>query len=97
MEVWILCLNLIKWTLEVLSAGVNQLECKVDRSLPTSADLKNEWNYTSAPPVCFHGVERDSFVLTVMVWRGAAALHLLSWCGEGRLCAYCHVHTHLTV
>jgi hypothetical protein len=77
MEFWILCLNLIKWVLEVLSPGVNQLECQVDRSLPTSAYLKNEWSYTSAPPVCFDGVERDSFMLTVMVWRGTA-LCLLS-------------------
>lgn len=64
MEFWMLCLSLIMWVLEVLSAGVNQLECKVDHSLPTSADLKNEWSYTSAPPICLHAVDREDFTLT---------------------------------
>ena len=33
----------------------------VDRSPPRSAEVKNEWSYTSASPIRLHGVERDSF------------------------------------
>lgn len=31
----------------------------VDQSPPSSAEIKNEWRYTSAPPLCLHGVRRD--------------------------------------
>ena len=27
-------------------------------TLPSSAEVKNEWSYTSASPVCFRGVDR---------------------------------------
>jgi hypothetical protein len=30
-------------------------------SLPSSAKVKNEWNYTSTPAVCLHCVDRDNF------------------------------------
>ena len=33
----------------------------VDHSLPASAEVKNEWSYTSDPPTCVHGVGRDNF------------------------------------
>jgi hypothetical protein len=29
---------------------------KVDHSLPSSAEVKNAWSYTSTPPVRLHGV-----------------------------------------
>jgi hypothetical protein len=29
----------------------------------SSAEVKNEWSYTSTPPVCLHGVDRDNFNL----------------------------------
>ena len=32
-----------------------------DHSAPSSADVKNEWSYTSSPPICLHGVDRDNF------------------------------------
>jgi len=31
-----------------------------------SAEIKNEWSYTSTPPACLHGVDRDSLPLTVI-------------------------------
>jgi len=31
----------------------------VDHSSPSNAKVKNEWSYTSAPPICIHGVERN--------------------------------------
>jgi hypothetical protein len=30
-------------------------------SLPSSAEVKNEWSYTSAPPRCIYDVVRNSF------------------------------------
>ena len=30
-----------------------------------STEVKNEWSYTSAPPVCQHGIDRSNFTLTV--------------------------------
>ena len=30
---------------------VKQLEREIDHSLPSSAEIKNEWSYTSTPPV----------------------------------------------
>jgi hypothetical protein len=36
-------------------------ECVVDRSRLSSAEVKNEWSYTSALPVHLHGVGRDKF------------------------------------
>jgi hypothetical protein len=34
-------------------------------SPPTSTELKNAWCCTSSPPICLHGVVRDSLVLTL--------------------------------
>jgi hypothetical protein len=30
---------------------------------PSSAEMENEWSFTSAPPVCRRGVDRGSFVV----------------------------------
>jgi hypothetical protein len=30
-------------------------------STAVSAEIKNEWSYTSAPSICLHGVDRDNF------------------------------------
>jgi hypothetical protein len=47
--------------------GVRRPGRDVDRSPPSSADIKNVWSYTvlpPPPPVYLHGVERDSICLT---------------------------------
>jgi hypothetical protein len=44
--------------------GVKQTECEVDRSPPSSAKINNEWRCISAPPICLHGADRDSFTFT---------------------------------
>jgi hypothetical protein len=36
-------------------------ERKVDHSLPSSAEVKNEWSYTSTTPICLHGANREKF------------------------------------
>ena len=34
---------------------------EVNHSPPSSADVKNEWSCTSAPPVCLRGMDRSKF------------------------------------
>ena len=46
------------------SQGEKQLGHKVHHSPPSSAEDKNEWSYTSTPPVCLPGMDRDSFTFT---------------------------------
>ena len=28
---------------------------------PPTAEVKNEWSYNSAPPICLHSVDKDNF------------------------------------
>jgi hypothetical protein len=35
---------------------VKQPGCEADHSLPSPTKIKNEWRYTSFPPICLHGV-----------------------------------------
>jgi len=44
-----------------MSNGILWPRCEVDQSLPSSAKVKNEWSYTSTPPTCLHGMDRDNF------------------------------------
>ena len=41
--------------------GVKRQGREVDHSPPFGTEVKNEWSYTSTPPVCLHGVDRDNF------------------------------------
>jgi len=43
--------------------GVQQQGNNVNHIHPLSAEFKNEWSYTSKPPLCLHGVNRDNFTL----------------------------------
>jgi hypothetical protein len=51
--------------------GVKQLGREADQSLPSSAEVKNEWGYSSTPPVRFYGLvprlkkHRDNFTYTL--------------------------------
>ena len=45
---------------------------KVDLSPPSSAEVKNEWKYTSSPSIRLNGVDKDSFTLFTFL------LHILS-------------------
>jgi hypothetical protein len=35
---------------------------EVDHSPPCSAEVKNEWSNAPTSPICFHSVDRDSFI-----------------------------------
>lgn len=37
------------------------------RSLPSSAEVKNEWSWTSSSPVCLHGVDTDKSAFSVLL------------------------------
>jgi len=39
-----------------LSLGIKWPVCKADNSPPSSAEVKNVWNYTSTSPICLHGM-----------------------------------------
>jgi len=36
--------------------GVKQLESEADHSPPSTAKVKEAWNYTTTPPIHLHGV-----------------------------------------
>ena len=46
------------------SPGVKRKEYEAVHLLPCSAEVKNEWSYTSIRPSCLHGVRRYSFSST---------------------------------
>jgi len=52
---------LIQWLPAAAFPGLERPGCKADHSPPTSAEVKNEWRYTSAPSVCLHNVYRKNF------------------------------------
>lgn len=56
------------------AGGIEQLELEARYSLASSVEVKNDWNYTSAPSVCFHGVDRDDFRFTFIFY----AIRMLS-------------------
>jgi len=41
--------------------GAKRLGHEVGYTLPSSAEVKNDWSYTLPLPVCLHGVARDIF------------------------------------
>jgi len=46
------------------SPGVKRPGREVKHSSPSSARVKNYWSYTSTPPLCLHGVERENLTFT---------------------------------
>jgi hypothetical protein len=40
---------------------------EVNHPLPSSAEFKNEWSYTSASPIRFHWVKRENFAFTFVL------------------------------
>jgi hypothetical protein len=41
--------------------GVKWPWLNVDHSLPSGAEVRNDWRYTSPPPIRLDGVDRDNF------------------------------------
>jgi hypothetical protein len=42
--------------------GAKRPARRVDHSLPFSAEVNDEWIYTSTPSICLNGVDRESFI-----------------------------------
>jgi hypothetical protein len=45
------------------SRGLKQVVQKADQSSPSSAEVKNEWSYTSAAPVHIQGMYMTKFCI----------------------------------
>jgi hypothetical protein len=56
---------------------LKQLGCEVDHSSTSSANFKNEWNYSFASPVCHCGVDKDN--CTVLLQTILRKSQLLTW------------------
>jgi hypothetical protein len=48
-------------------SGSKQLGHKVEHSLSSSAEVKNEWSCTSAPLACFHAKDSDNITFIFKV------------------------------
>jgi len=53
---------------EVFFSGIKRPGSEAD-NLPTfSVELKNGWNYASAPPICIHGVDSGNFTFCIFLF-----------------------------
>jgi hypothetical protein len=50
---------------EVLSPAAKLPGHEVNHPPPSSAVVKNDWSYTSTPPIHLHGMHRDDFIFTI--------------------------------
>ena len=50
------------------SQAIERPEPEVGYSAPFNADIRDEWNCTYFPPICFHGVGRDNFIFTIYIY-----------------------------
>ena len=63
------CMDWLWGTPSLLLSGhwSPSLGLEFDHSSPSSAKVKNEYSYTSAPPVCLYWVDRNSFTFTFYI------------------------------
>jgi len=54
----------------LLSRRQKQQGREVYHLRPSGAKVKNEWSYTSTPPICLHGVDRDDFTFYLYLGGG---------------------------
>jgi hypothetical protein len=57
----------IHWILTAPFLGVTEGGHEANCSPLSSPEIKNECSYTSAPPICFHDVHRDSFTFLLLL------------------------------
>jgi len=48
-------------TIQFNGTGVRWVGRDIDHSPSSSAEVKNEWSYTSTSPICLHGMDRENF------------------------------------
>ena len=49
----------------IISSGLKRPGREDDHLPPSSAEVKNEWSYTSCPPLCPCGLCRDNFAFSI--------------------------------
>jgi hypothetical protein len=54
------------WVPRAVSPWVKRPRRKVNHSPSSSAEARNEWSCTSAPPLYLHGVDEDNFTLILL-------------------------------
>jgi hypothetical protein len=57
-----------------LAVGTKWLGHELNYSPPSSAKVKNDWRYTSTPPICLHGMDREKlylFLPTLFIYEHA--------------------------
>jgi hypothetical protein len=59
-----------------MGGGGGDVECEADHSLPSSAEIKNVWSYTSIPTY-LHDIHRDNFTFTFTL-KERILLHILN-------------------
>jgi hypothetical protein len=57
--------------------GINRLGREIHHSFPSSAEVKNEWNYTAAPHIRLHG-ENDNLTFTHLTATNTPKLNMLT-------------------
>jgi hypothetical protein len=68
----------IQWIPGALSLGVKRPRREADHSLPSSAEVKNAWNFTSTTPVCLHGVVLSYSIGATLPWP--LPYFFMEWC-----------------
>ena len=56
--------------------GVKWQKHEDNRSAPSSAQLKNDWSYTSTPLVCLHGIDWDKLNVQILHQFSMTALNI---------------------
>ena len=56
----------IQWVPGSLIMGVTGPGCKAAHSSLSNSEVKNEWSYTSAPPLGLPGMQKDFTFFTVL-------------------------------
>ena len=53
--------------------------CVANQCIIPTANVKNEWSYTTTPPMCFQGVDKEnSFLGTFAKWRKVTISFVMS-------------------
>jgi hypothetical protein len=83
-----------EWVQEALPQGVKRPQHEADHSPPSSAEIKNEWRYTSTPPVYLHDVDRNTFTFTLsplqtIIYKHIPTQHVFNFvCSDKMTCLF---------
>ena len=55
------------WLIGVISSGSKRPGREVYHSPLTSTKVKNEWSYTSTPPLCLYCVDSDTLIFLLFI------------------------------